>query len=264
MFIIDSHCHLNALDYKNQHHDLDDVIAKAATRDVKFILAISTNLDDYYILKSLIKDYKNIKLSCGIHPLNQTTLSYDWEYFRLVAADENVIALGETGLDYHSQLKNKIQQQASFCEHIRTGITLDKPIIVHMRNASTDTLAILREEHVEKCGAVLHCFTENKEIATKLLDLGLYISFSGILTFRNANTIRDAACYVPLERILLETDSPYLAPVPYRGQDNQPAFTREIAEYMAALKNIDLETLADITTKNFSNLFHISMSKLRN
>ncbi|WP_312183139.1 YchF/TatD family DNA exonuclease, partial [Pantoea sp. CTOTU46764] len=178
------------------------------------------------------------------------------------AAEDRVVALGETGLDYFYQQETKAQQQASFREHIRTGIALNKPIIVHTRDAREDTLAILREEQVEKCGGVLHCFTEDKETAAKLLDLGFYISFSGILTFRNAEQIRDAARYVPLDRMLVETDSPYLAPVPHRGKENQPAFTRDVADYMAVLKGVDIDTLAAATTENFSRLFHIPMSRL--
>lgn len=261
MFIIDSHCHLNILNYKKQHRNLDEVIAKAGVRDVKFMLAISTTLLDYYTLKELVGDRENIAISCGVHPLNQQIL-YDVEEFHRSAAEERVVALGETGLDYFYQQDTKIQQQAAFRDHIRTSIELNKPIIIHTRAAFDDTLAILREEKIEKCGGVLHCFTENKEAAAKLLDLGLYISFSGILTFRNAEKIRDAACYVPLERMLIESDAPYLAPVPHRGKENQPAFVRDVANYMAVLKGVDIETLATVTTENFSRLFHIPMNRL--
>lgn len=261
MFIVDSHCHLDGLDYEKNHRDLDDVIAKAAARDVKFMLAIATTLPGFHTLKALVGDRDNIALSCGVHPLNQET-PYDVEAFRRLAADECVVALGETGLDYYYQQETKAQQQASFREHIRTGRALNKPIIVHTRDAREDTLAILREEKVEECGGVLHCFTEDRETAAKLLDMGFYISFSGIVTFRNAEALRDAARYVPLDRMLVETDSPYLAPVPYRGKENQPAYTRDVAEYMAVLKGVDIETLAAATTQNFARLFHIPLSRL--
>ncbi|WP_312241008.1 metal-dependent hydrolase [Pantoea sp.] len=261
MFIVDSHCHLDGLDYEKNHRDLDDVIAKAAVRDVKFMLAIATTLPGFHTLKALVGDRDNIALSCGVHPLNQET-PYDVDEFRRLAADERVVALGETGLDYYYQQETKAQQQASFREHIRTGRALNKPIIVHTRDAREDTLAILREEKVEECGGVLHCFTEDRETAAKLLDMGFYISFSGIVTFRNAEALRDAARYVPLDRMLVETDSPYLAPVPYRGKENQPAYTRDVADYMAVLKGVDIETLAAATTQNFAHLFHIPLSRL--
>lgn len=261
MFIVDSHCHLDGLDYEKNHRDLDDVIAKAAARDVKFMLAIATTLPGFHTLKSLVGDRKNIALSCGVHPLNQEE-AYDVEEFRRLSADPQVVALGETGLDYHYQPETKDQQQRSFREHIRTGIALNKPIIVHTRDAREDTLAILREEQVERCGGVLHCFTEDQPTAAKLLDMGFYISFSGIVTFRNAEQLREAARYVPLDRMLVETDSPYLAPVPYRGKENQPAYTRDVADYLAVLKGVDVETLAAATTQNFSTLFHIPMSQL--
>ncbi len=261
MFIVDSHCHLDGLDYEKNHRDLDDVIAKAAARDVKFMLAIATTLQGFHSLKALVGERENIALSIGVHPLNQED-PYDVEEFRRLAADPRVVALGETGLDYYYQQETKAQQQASFREHIRTGIALNKPIIVHTRDAREDTLAILREEQVERCGGVLHCFTEDQATAAKLLDMGFYISFSGIVMFRNAEQLREAARYVPLDRMLVETDSPYLAPVPYRGKENQPAYTRNVAEYLAVLKGVDIETLAATTTQNFATLFQIPASRL--
>lgn len=256
MFIVDSHCHLDGLDYEKNHRDLDDVIAKAAARNVKFMLAVATTLPGFHTLKALIGDRKNIALSVGVHPLNQEE-PWDVEEFRRLAADPQVIALGETGLDYYYQQETRAQQQAAFREHIRTGIAHNKPIIVHTRDARDDTLAILREEQVERCGGVLHCFTEDRATAEKLLDMGFYISFSGIVTFRNAEQLREAARYVPLDRLLVETDSPYLAPVPYRGKENQPAYTRDVADYLAVLKGVDIETLAEATTRNFASLFHV-------
>ncbi|KAB8313316.1 metal-dependent hydrolase [Erwinia endophytica] len=261
MFLVDSHCHLDGLDYENLHQDVSDVLAKAAARDVKFMLAVATTLPGYQTMVQLIGDRPNVAFSCGVHPLNQEQ-PYDFSELRQLAADERVVAMGETGLDYYYQQETKAQQQASFREHIRIGRDLKKPVIVHTRDAREDTLAILREEQVEGCGGVLHCFTEDRETAEKLLDMGFYISFSGIVTFRNAETIREAARYVPLDRILLETDSPYLAPVPYRGKENQPAYTRDVAEYMAVLKGVSIEQLAETTTENFSRLFHVPLSRL--
>ena len=261
MFLVDSHCHLDGLDYENLHQNVDDVLAKAAARDVKFMLAVATTLPGYKAMTQLIGDRPDVAYSCGVHPLNQNE-PYDFAELRRLAADERVIAMGETGLDYYYQQDTKTQQQASFREHIRIGRDLNKPVIVHTRDAREDTLTILKEEGVEGCGGVLHCFTEDRDTAEKLLDMGFYISFSGIVTFRNAETIREAARYIPLDRILVETDSPYLAPVPYRGKENQPAYTRDVAEYMAVLKGVSIEALAQATTENFSRLFHVPASRL--
>ncbi|MDU3815072.1 MAG: metal-dependent hydrolase [Pantoea sp.] len=261
MFLVDSHCHLDGLNYETLHKDVDDVLAKAAARDVKFMLAVATTLPGFKAMTTLLGDRPNIAWSCGVHPLNQEE-EWDFAELRQLAADPRVIAMSETGLDYYYQQETKARQQASFREHIRVGRELNKPVIVHTRDAREDTLAILREEQVEGCGGVLHCFTEDRETAEKLLDMGFYISFSGIVTFRNAEALRDAARYVPLDRMLVETDSPYLAPVPHRGKENQPAFTRDVAEYMAVLKGVDVETLAQVTTQNFSRLFHVPMSRL--
>lgn len=261
MFLVDSHCHLDGLNYETLHKDVDDVVAKAVARDVKFMLAVATTLPGFKAMTALLGDRSNIAWSCGVHPLNQAE---EWDFAELAQLAEHpkVIAMGETGLDYYYQQETKARQQASFREHIRVGRKLNKPVIVHTRDAREDTLAILREERAEECSGVLHCFTEDRETAAKLLDMGFYISFSGIVTFRNAEALREAARYVPLDRMLVETDSPYLAPVPHRGKENQPAFTRDVAEYMAVLKGVDLETLAQATTQNFSRLFHVPLSQL--
>ncbi|HDS1238325.1 metal-dependent hydrolase [Pluralibacter gergoviae] len=262
MFIVDSHCHLDGLDYDSLHKDVDDVLAKAAARDVKFCLAVATTLPGYRAMRELVGERENVVFSCGVHPLNQDE-AYEPQDLRQLAAEEGVVAMGETGLDYYYTPETKAQQQASFAHHIRIGRELNKPVIVHTRDAREDTLAILRDEKVTDCGGVLHCFTEDTETAGKLLDLGFYISFSGILTFRNAEQLREAARYVPLDRILVETDSPYLAPVPHRGKENQPAMTRDVAEYMAVLKGVSLAQLAQQTTENFAELFHIDPARLR-
>lgn len=261
MFIVDSHCHLDGLDYQNLHENVDDVLRKAAERDVKFCLAVATTLPGYQAMIALIGDRPNVAYSCGVHPLNQEE-AYDFADLHRLAADERVVALGETGLDYFYQQETKARQQASFREHIRVGRKLNKPVIVHTRDARADTLSILQEERADECSGVLHCFTEDQETAKKLLDMGFYISFSGIVTFRNADALRDAARYVPLDRLLVETDSPYLAPVPHRGKQNEPSFTRDVAEYMAVLKGVSVEVLAQATTENFSRLFHVAPERL--
>ncbi|WP_168402851.1 metal-dependent hydrolase [Erwinia amylovora] len=261
MFLVDSHCHLDGLNYETLHRDVSDVLAKAAARDVKFMLAVATTLPGYKAMVELIGERPNVAYSCGVHPLNQEE-GYDFSELRQLAADPRVVAMGETGLDYFYQKATMARQQASFREHIRIGRELNKPVIVHTREARDDTLAILREEQAESCSGVLHCFTEDRQTAEKLLDMGFYISFSGIATFRNAEQIREAARYVPLDRMLVETDSPYLAPVPHRGKENQPAYTRDVAEYMAVVKGVTIAQMAQATTENFSRLFHVPMSRL--
>lgn len=258
MFLVDSHCHLDGLDYQSLHKNVDDVLNKAAARDVKFCLAVATTLDGYQAMRQLVGERDNVAFSCGVHPLNQDK-AYPIEELRRLAAEPGVVAMGETGLDYFYTPETKQQQQTSFRYHIQVGRELKKPVIVHTRDARADTLAILQEEQVRDCGGVLHCFTEDKATAATLLDMGFYISFSGILTFRNADALREVARYVPLDRLLIETDSPYLAPVPHRGKENQPAMVRDVAEYMAVLKGVSLEQLAAATTDNFSQLFAVSM-----
>lgn len=257
MFIVDSHCHLDGLDYQNEHHDLADVVRKAEDNQVGFMLAVSTTLSQFPALKQLTAGFAQIALSCGVHPLN---LDDDWDAKRLLqaAADPQVVALGETGLDYfytQDPAQWRVQQEA-FRHHLQIGCQLKKPVIVHTRAARDDTVALLAE-NVRDCGGVLHCFTEDRDTAKQLLDLGMYISFSGMVTFKNAEQIREAARYVPLDRILVETDSPYLAPVPHRGKPNQPAYTRAVAEYLATLKGMELEQFAAQTTSNFAKLFNI-------
>lgn len=259
MFLVDSHCHLDGLDYKTLHRDIDDVMEKARVRDVKLILAICTTLPGFYTMTEMIGRRSDVLFSCGIHPLTLDE-PYNFSELRHLAASRGVVALGETGLDYYYQQDNKTKQQEVFREHIRVGREQNKPVIVHTRNAREDTLAILREEQARECGGILHCFTEDCKTAKVLLDMDFYISFSGIVTFRHSEDLRMAARYVPLDRLLLETDSPYLAPVPYRGKENQPAYVRNVAECIAAQKGILLAQLATATTANFSRLFHLSVS----
>lgn len=257
MYLVDSHCHLDALDYENLHESVESVLAKAKVCNVGFVLAIATTLAGFCALYNQIGKRDNLAFSCGVHPL--TLGDYDDERLQQLATLDAVVALGETGLDYYYQQENMVQQQSIFRQHIRLGNKLKKPIIIHTRAASQDTLTILREEQIMNCGGVLHCFTEDREIARQLLDLGLYISFSGIVTFRNATALRDVVRYVPIERMLLETDSPYLAPVPYRGKENQPAYLYDIAKYLSILKGVTLERLTQKTSDNFSQLFSIKL-----
>ncbi|WP_288062563.1 TatD family hydrolase [Rodentibacter caecimuris] len=259
MFIVDSHCHLDALDYDNLHKNIADVVEKAQKRDVKHMLAIGVTLSRFEKAYDLLNPFENISLACGVHPLDFEEEPYDAERLFRLAQDKKVIAIGEIGLDYYYSADNKVAQQDIFASQIDIANQLNKPVIIHTRSAGDDTISMLRKHQAEKCGGVIHCFTETLDFAKKALDLGFYISCSGIITFKNAEAIREAIRYVPTDRLLVETDSPYLAPVPYRGKENQPAYTREVCEYVAALKGISLEEFAQITTQNFERLFKINV-----
>lgn len=259
MFLVDSHCHLDGLDYNNK--SLDDILLEAKKRSVKHCLSVSTTLSGFRSMQKWLQPYQSeISLSCGVHPLNLNDEEFDLSLFSQLAKQDCVVALGETGLDYYYQQDNIDLQQMVFREHIRLGKQLKKPVIVHTRSAKQDTLDIIKDE--QAYSGVLHCFTEDLDTAKQLLDLGFYISFSGIITFKNAEALRDVARYVPLDRLLVETDSPYLAPVPYRGKENQPANVKEVAAYLAVLKNTTIEEIARQTTTNFSMLFGVPLSAI--
>jgi TatD DNase family protein len=259
MFLIDSHCHLDLLDDKKIHNGIEDILKKAIKKKIRLILTISTSIDNFLYIKKKTSIYKNILYSCGIHPLflnDNSTI--DLNILKILAHKKSVIALGETGLDYFYQKKNASNQKYAFRKHIKIGIELNKPIIVHTRAAIDDTLSILNETESKKCKGVIHSFTENLSYAKKILDMGFYISFSGIVTFKNADEIRKTAKYIPLDRLLIETDSPYLSPVPKRGKENQPAYLWYVADYITKLRKIDMEYFMNITKKNFYKLFQIN------
>ena len=259
MFIVDSHCHLDALDYETLHQNIADVVAKAKARDVKHLLAIGVTLSRFEKVYPELAKFDNVSLACGVHPLDFEEEPYDAARLVRLAQDPKVIAIGEIGLDYYYSAENKVAQQAVFASQIDVANRLNKPVIIHTRQAREDTIRLLRDNQAEKCGGVLHCFTENYDMAKQALDLGFYISISGIITFKNAEDLREVVRKLPLDRLLVETDSPYLAPVPYRGKQNQPAYTREVCEYVAALKGVSAEEMAQITTQNFERLFKIQV-----
>ena len=259
MFIVDSHCHLDALDCETLHQNIADVVAKAKAREVKHLLAIGVTLSRFEKVYPELAKFDNVSLACGVHPLDFEEEPYDAERLLRLAQDPKVIAIGEIGLDYYYSAENKVAQQAVFASQIDVANRLNKPVIIHTRQAREDTIHLLRDNQAEKCGGVLHCFTENYDMAKQALDLGFYISISGIITFKNAEDLREVVRKLPLDRLLVETDSPYLAPVPYRGKQNQPAYTREVCEYIATLKGISAEEMAQITTQNFERLFKIQV-----
>lgn len=251
--LVDSHCHLNRLDYEKRHQDLADVVTKAQQQGIEYLLSVCVTLKDYPEMAEMIKPFKQIFASCGVHPLNEDTL--DDELLLKYAQDNSVVAIGETGLDFFYSPETKDKQIDSFRRQIQIAKQVNKPLIVHTRQAREETLNLLREEGAEQVGGVLHCFTESLEMAEAAMELGFYISVSGIVTFKNSKELQAVIKAIPLDRLLVETDSPYLAPVPHRGKENEPAFTRDVAKFVAELKNISIQELEEATTANFFTLF---------
>lgn len=257
LFIIDSHCHLDSLDYETRHKNVDEVIDNAKARGVQQMISICTTLGRFEAMKQLTAHRSEVALSCGVHPLNVEDEPFDYDKLVALVQDPRVVAVGETGLDYHYTPETKTLQQSLFEQHIEVAKQVQKPLVIHTRSAREDTMQFLEQGNAEQCGGVLHCFTEDWAMAKRALDIGFYISISGIITFRNAEELRDVVRKVPLDRLLVETDSPYLAPIPYRGKPNQPAYVREVCEYVATLKGVSLEEFANITTQNVRKLFKI-------
>ncbi|MEW6991779.1 TatD family hydrolase [Colwelliaceae bacterium 6441] len=251
---IDSHCHLDRLDLSSFDNNLDNVMLAAKNAQVDKILCVSITLEDFPLMAEKTKNYQNVMLTCGTHPLNQSD-EVNQTTLASLAQSPRVIAIGETGLDYFYAPETKLVQLDSFRKHIRVANQLNKPLIIHTRDAQKDTLDILREEHAEKVGGILHCFTETWEMAEQAIEMGFYISFSGIVTFKNASALREVAKKIPDDKLLIETDAPYLAPVPHRGEQNQPAYVIEVAKHLASIRGQSIEHIANISTDNFNRLF---------
>ncbi len=255
---IDSHCHL---DFPELAQDLDAILARMRENRVDRALCVSVTLEDFPRVLALAQAHENLYASVGVHPDYPDCLEPDVPTLVRLAAHPRIIATGETGLDYFRAEGDPAQthewQRERFRVHIRAARQSGKPLIVHTRSASADTLAILKEEGADAIGGVMHCFTETWEVARAALDLGFYISMSGIVTFRSAQSLREVAAAVPLDRLLIETDSPYLAPVPHRGKTNEPGLVRHVGEFIAQLRGLDAESLADATTANFFRCFRI-------
>ncbi|MHB8455153.1 MAG: TatD family hydrolase [Acidiferrobacterales bacterium] len=250
--LADSHCHIN---FEPLSAGLPLILENARANAVGYLLCVSVNLEDFPEVRRLAHSYPHIYASVGVHP--NETQGEDPSVDRLVdlAADPRVVAIGETGLDYYRSSGDMGWQHERFRRHIRAACASGKPLIIHTREAAADTLRIMREEGADRPGGVMHCFTENWDTARQALDLGFYISFSGILTFKNADTLREVALRVPEDRLLIETDAPYLAPVPHRGKTNEPAYVRYVAESLASLRQVSLEHIGAVTTRNFFTLF---------
>lgn len=256
MRIIDSHCHLDKVDLSAFSGTMERLLAHAKTFSVEEFLCVCINLEHFDDVFSLAKKYPQIYASVGVHPCELNGKDPTVEELLILANDDNIIAIGETGLDYfHVEKKIAAWQRERFRRHITVSNQSNKPMIVHTRNARADTITIMQEERAEK--GVMHCFSEDWDTAKAALDLGFNISFSGIITFKNADELRMVAKKVPLDRILVETDSPYLTPVPYRGKPNSPAYTYYVVEKIAEIHAKSIETIANTTTNNFKQLFSV-------
>ncbi|GDX59710.1 hypothetical protein LBMAG31_05860 [Nitrosomonadaceae bacterium] len=253
--LVDSHCHL---DFPDLAVNIDELLANMRENDVGHALCVSVNLQDLPRVLALSENHPNLFASVGVHPDYENLEEPQSIQLATLACHPRVVAIGETGLDYF-RLKGDLEwQRERFRQHIRAARLCNKPLIIHTREAAEDTLRIMEEEGADTVGGVMHCFTESWEVAQRAMALNFYISFSGIVTFKKAVGLKDIATRVPLERMLIETDSPYLAPVPHRGKTNQPAFVKHIAEEIAALRGISLDQVAEATTRNFFKLFKVS------
>ncbi|HXZ49110.1 MAG TPA: TatD family hydrolase [Usitatibacter sp.] len=251
--LVDSHCHL---DFPGLREDLSGVLERMREAGVGYALTISTTLETYAAVREVASARPNLWCSVGVHPDERRDgrEAGEEELVRM-ADDPKVVAVGETGLDYYRVEGDTEWQRERFRTHIRAARRAGKPLVIHTRSAAQDTLRIMREEGAGEAGGVMHCFTETREVAEEAMALGFHISFSGIVTFKNARALREVAASVPLERMLVETDSPFLAPVPHRGRTNEPAYVRYVAEEIARLRGIAIEEVARATTANFFRLF---------
>lgn len=254
---IDSHCHLNML--ADEPGGIDAMVAEAEQNGIQHILCIAIDKASCNEVKMIAARYPQVTASVGIHPNVDAGEQFNIEELVLEASHPKVIAIGETGLDYFRSDGDLEWQRDRFRVHIEAAKQTQKPLIIHTREARDDTMTILEHENAEKAGGIIHCFTENWETAKRALDIGFYISLSGIVTFKNAKELQEVAKKLPLDRILIETDAPYLAPVPHRGKTNKPVFVKHVAEFLAELRGDTVENIAATTTANFQRLFPSSV-----
>ena len=252
---VDSHCHINFPDLAER---AENILANMQQNQVSHALCVSVNLPEWPQVLAMAERFPNVYASVGVHPDYEDEIEPSAEKLVALSGHPKVIAIGETGLDYF-RLKGDLEwQRTRFRTHIQAARQSGKPLIIHTRNAAEDTLRIMQEEGADEIGGVMHCFTESWEVAEAAMAMGFYISFSGIVTFKNALALKEVARKVPMDRMLIETDSPYLAPVPFRGKTNEPAYVKHVAEDIARLRNISLEEVAAATTRNFFKLFKLA------
>jgi len=250
---IDSHCHIDFPDFTD---GVEPLLANMQANNVSHALCVSVNLENQGRILELAQRHANLFASVGVHPDHEDAREPEVADLVERAGQLKVVAIGETGLDYYRMARETVDwQRERFRVHIRAARQAGKPLIIHTRNAAEDTLRVMAEEGADQAGGVMHCFTESWDVARAALDMGFYISFSGIVTFKSAKDLKEVARQVPLDRMLIETDSPYLAPVPHRGKRNEPAYVRHVAEEIAGLRGVPLDTVAEATSQNFFRLF---------
>lgn len=254
-FLVDSHCHLDMLKLDHHADGMNQVMATAQGLGVAQMLCVAVNLEDWPEMMRIVESQDRVSASVGVHPNHDQGHDPSVEELVELAAHPKIVAIGETGLDYFRSEGNLDWQRDRFRRHIAAARITQLPLIIHTREARADTLAILEQENARDAGGVMHCFAEDWETAERALDIGFYISFSGIVTFNSAQELKEVAKRVPLDRILVETDSPYLAPIPLRGRQNEPGYTRFVAEHIAELRGDSVENIARATTENFYRLF---------
>lgn len=256
--LIDSHCHLDRLDLTPFDGELANALDFARGRGVERFLCVAIDMENVHAVIEMAQHYPQVYASVGVHPNEPGREEPTVEQLLVLAANDKVIAIGETGLDYFRSEGDLSWQHQRFCTHIAAAKACGKPLIIHCREAREDILRMLAEEGADEVGGVMHCFVEDLATAERAMELGFYISFSGIVTFNSARELKEVARAIPAERLLVETDAPYLAPVPYRGKSNQPAYVREVAEAIAELRGVSYEEIAAQTGENFQRLFRLS------
>lgn len=252
---VDSHCHINFPELAN---DLESIVGAMAANGVTHALCVSVNLGSFPEVLRISERFSNVFASVGVHPDDQGGAEPTVDELVELSGNDKIVAIGETGLDYYRLTGDLEWQRERFRRHIRAAKATGKPLIIHTREAAADTIGIMKDEGAAAVGGVMHCFTETQQVADAALEMNFMISFSGILTFKNAGALREIAARVPLDRILIETDSPYLAPVPFRGKTNQPAYVRFVAAEIARVRGITVEEVGRATTRNFKRLFGIA------
>jgi TatD DNase family protein len=264
--LVDSHCHLNFLDLSEFDNRLENVMQIASENDVGHFLSVCVELNDLPQLERIASSYSNVSISVGVHPNNHMDRPVEVSELIKLSKTPACIAFGETGLDYYRSHEFEEQeiQRLNFKAHIHAAIAESKPLIIHTRQAAEDTLAVMAEANADRIGGVMHCFSETLDVAQRAIDMNFYISFSGIVTFKNATQLQEVARHIPLDRILIETDAPYLAPVPYRGKQNHPGLVKYVALALAELRGVSYDEIAEATTHNFYRCFRLNNQSLRN
>ncbi len=254
--LVDSHCHLDRLDLEPFNNSFDKLVQDSVESGVEHMLCVCIDTENYPSMRSLVENYPTISISVGVHPNDKERYEPNPQELVTLANHPKNLAIGETGLDYFRSEGDLEWQRDRFRRHIQAAKLCNKPLIIHTREAREDTIRIMLEEGAGECGGVMHCFTEDWDMASKALDMGFYLSFSGIITFNSAHDLREVVKKVPEDRLLIETDAPYLSPVPKRGKPNYPSYVRYVAECMAETRGVSLEKIASVTKDNFKQLFN--------